>query len=164
MKKFICKQGASNYYLVNDGMGGLLNPPTHPEHTYSIQEFRGGHEVGFYSLSSCLSSEWMPRAVKGAAKGILKHWQAGKIDKAWEATIYNYFRHCYSLDGINRNVSDKNNMITFGKFWGNAEQEQGMNPTHHLAYMFIKEFYPDYEPNIELIHNNSTLGKWSTGT
>jgi len=27
-KQFIVKEGASLYYLNNDGMGGFLNPPT----------------------------------------------------------------------------------------------------------------------------------------
>jgi hypothetical protein len=162
MKKFICKSGSSNYYLVNDGMGGFLNPPSHPEHTYSIQEFRGGHEVGSYSLSAAIEYEWMPGAVRGTAKGVLKRWQAGEIDPAWMHSVYNYFRHSYSKDGINTNVNDRENMVTYGKFWDNAEQEQYTDPSHHLGYMYIKKFYPEHKPNLELIQNDGPLGSWST--
>jgi hypothetical protein len=163
MKRFICKDGASNYYLVNEGMGGFLNPPNHPEHTYSIQEFRGGHEVGSYSLTSAARDEYLPALVRGTAKGALKRWQAGEIDIEWMASVYNYFRHCYSRDGINRNVNDKNATVTYGKFWDNAEQEQYENPAHHLGYLYVKQYYPEHQPNIEFINADPGIGSWSKG-
>jgi len=158
MKELICKQGASNYYLVNDGMGGFLNPPGHPEHAYSIQEFSKGHEVGSYSLSAAMSESWMPSKVQIKAKWILKRWNAGAPDEAWLATVYNYFRHCYSKDGNNRNVND---CVTYGKFWDNAEQEENEDPTHHLGYLFVKQFYPDHKPDMGRIKNNDSRGQWS---
>lgn len=162
-KRFICKHGASLYYLVNEGMGGFLNPPTHPEHSYSIVEYRGGHECGSYSLSAAASEDWLPGSVKGTAKGILKRWQAGTPDSAWVQSVYNYFRHCYSVDGIETNVNHEGKTITFGKFWDNADLEKDMPPTHHLGYMFVKKYYPDHEPDLNLIWNNGPLGSWSTG-
>jgi len=43
IKKFICKKGASNYYLVNEGMGGFLNPPVDIDGTaVSFQQDREG--------------------------------------------------------------------------------------------------------------------------
>ena len=160
-KRFICKDGASNYYLVNSGMGGFLNPPSHPEHTYSIQEFRGGHECGSYSLSAAASEMYLPAQVRGTAKGVLKRWKAGTPDSAWVHSVYNYFRHCYSKDGVSTNVNN-GSTITFGKFWGNAEQEADMPPTHHLGYLYVKSFYPDHEPDLNLIANDGPLGSWST--
>jgi aryl-phospho-beta-D-glucosidase BglC (GH1 family) len=154
MRRFICKKGASNYYLVNDGMGGFLNPPNHPEHTYSIQEFRGGHECGSYSLGSAAESDWMPGAVRGTAKGVLKRWKIGEPDESWLASVYNYFRHCYRReDGTE---------VTYGNFWGNAEQEQSENPLNHRAYQFVKQFYPDHQPDLERIAGNDPRGQWST--
>jgi hypothetical protein len=157
-KKFICKSGASNYYLANDGMGGFLNPPGHPVHTYSILEFRGGHYTGSIDLSYAAICEYLPLRVRLRAKNILKHWQAGIIDENWVASVYNYFRHCYSKDGISRDV---NNCITYGRFWDNADQEQNENPRHHLGYMYVKQFYPDHEPDLERIKNNDSRGSWS---
>src|SRR5688500_14346991 len=99
-KQLIIKEGASNYYLVsNEGMGGFLNPPSHPEHTYSIREYRGGRETGSYSLSSALECEYLPYEVRNVARRILNDWQAGTPDESWLASVYNYFRHCYSKDG-----------------------------------------------------------------
>lgn len=162
MKKFICKQGASNYYLVNDGMGGFLNPPNHPEHDYSIIECRGGHEVGSMSLSYASTCEYLPGAVRGTAKGILKRWNSQEPDPAWLDSVYNYFRHGYSIDGIRNNVNDKDNIIFYGKFWNNAEQEQNADPTHSLAYLYVKEFYPNHAPDLDRLAHNCNGGSWST--
>lgn len=160
MRKFICKEGASNYYLVSSGMGGFLNPPGHPEHAYSIVECRGGHEVGSYSLSSAAKESYLPARVKGTARGVLKRWNPGVPDESWLASVYNYFRHCYSRDGIGRNINN-NETVTYGKFWGNAELEQYENPAHHLGYLHVKSFYPDHTPDLKRIQENDPAGRWS---
>lgn len=156
MKKFICKQGASNYYLVSEGMGGFLNPPNHPEHDYSIIECWGGQEVGSMPLSYASTCDYLPGAVRGTAKGILKRWNPQEPDPAWLDSVYNYFRHCYSIDGINRDTS---HCITYGKFWGNAEQEQNDDPTHSLAYLHVKEFYPNHTPDLDRLAHNCKDGQ-----
>lgn len=147
MKQFIVKQGASNYYLVDNGMGGAFNPPQDAEHNYSIAEFRGGHEVGGYSLSGAIDSQWMPQQVKFVAARTLKQ-HKGIITEDWIQSVYKYFAHCYSKDGQDRNVS---NSVTFGKFWNNAEQEKDYPAEYHLAYLFVKKFDPTHTPRLDLM-------------
>lgn len=152
MKRFLARIQGTNYYLVDSGMGGFLNPPGHPEHDYSIHGFRGGHEVESTCLTRCLD-DYYRGAVRGSAKGLLKRWEKNRPaipPREWMIEVYKYFKHCYSKDGINRDVDS---CVTYGKFWDNAEQEQHENPYHHLGYMFVKSFYPVHEPDLELIKN-----------
>jgi hypothetical protein len=72
IKRFIKKQGASNYYMVDHGMGSFLQPPDHADHNWSIQEDRGGHEVGSMSISYAAQCDYAPAAVRAAARAKLK--------------------------------------------------------------------------------------------
>ena len=65
--------------------------------------------------------------------------------------MYNYFRNCWSPDGVNRNV-DKCKVYT---------PTYDSDLTLSLAYLFIRRFFPDYEPNEYLIFNNGDKGLWS---
>lgn len=147
MKTFICKVGASNYYLVNDGAGGFLNPPGQAEHNYSVQEYRGGHAVGFMSLSYAAESDYLPSKVKLVARRKLESAQGNPTDEAWIQSVYNYFRNCYSPDGINHNAGD----CLIGKDYP-AE--------NHLAYLFIKQYDPEHTPRLDLIEKSGPLGDW----
>ena len=122
MKSFICKEGASNYYLVDEGMGGFLCPPEHAAHKFSIREDRGGHEVGGYSLEC--NESWLPAAVKHTMAQTLKA-HPGKVTEEWICDVYRHFRHCYSRDGVN-------------------------DPTHHLGFLFVKKYDPSHTPRIDL--------------
>lgn len=150
MKRFLKQLDGINYYLVDEGMGGYLNPPGHPEHTYSIQGFRGGHEVRGISLREALDDEYAG-SIRGAAKNLLNKWSKGRPaapPEEWVKQVYIYFQHCYSKNGTNRSETD---CITYGKFWGNAEQEKDANPYFHLGFLFVNEFFPAHGPRLDLI-------------
>ena len=147
MKKFICKHNSTNYYTESDGAGGFLNPPGDAEHNYSITGYRGGHLVESVSLRYALENEYYPRQVKHMARYTLKCNQ-GTLTDEWVKDVYKYFAHCYSKDGINRNVND---CLTFGKFWNNAEKESEQPAEYHLAYLFIKSFFPEYPVRRDLM-------------
>ena len=152
-KTFICKEGASNYYLVSDGQGGFLNPPGDSEHSFSIQEFRGSHNVGSCSLRYAIECDWYPLQVKHAARQCINKHKGNTQDETWIASVYNYFRKCYSPDGINRNVSDCIITTEFSKY----------PPEWHLAYLFIKQFDSEHAPRLDLIANDPGYGSWSKG-
>jgi hypothetical protein len=149
MRKHICRVGGSNYYLVDKGACGFLNPPGHAEHNYSIVENRGGHDVGFMSLGYAVKEGYLPAPVKREAQRKLDAMPGDAKDEAWIASVYNYFRHCYSPDGIDRDV---NKMI--------ISQMHTLLPEHHLGYLFIKQFDLDHTPRLDLIEETSPLGKW----
>lgn len=150
--QFICQDGASLYYLeTKNGQGGFLNPPQHAEHIYSIIEKRGGHETDSMSLSYAAGCEYLPARVRARARALLAQ-HPGKMSEEWVHSVYNYFRNCYSRDGINRNVSD---CI--------VSKANTYPADYHLAYLFIREFFPDYPPRHDLIQHNGKLGSWSNG-
>ncbi|MEK5036158.1 hypothetical protein MKY96_32435, partial [Paenibacillus sp. FSL R7-0302] len=138
----------TKFVIVNSGAAGFLNPPGHAEHNYSVRELsRNNKEISSESLSSALINDSIPEDIKNRAKMLLERFP-GDFTEEWEHSVYNYFRCAYSPDGVNRNVNDC--------FF----QKDG-NPEHHLGYLFIKSFYPDYEPNLYLIEFNGDKGSWS---
>ena len=147
---FITRQGASNFYLRQSGMGGFLNPPGNAEHLYSISEERGGHEVGSYSLGAAAQSDWLPATVRMRAQRKLEQ-RPGESSEQWIQSVYNYFRGCYSPDGIDRNASKC--IIPKG--------DHAMPNEWHLAVLHIRQWFPDHEVRVDLIANNGPLGAWS---
>lgn len=137
------------YSIINDGMGAMLNPPNDPEHSYSVVAKAGHREVASWSLRAALESNEVPEDIKTEVNALLDANKGGYTDE-WEHSVYNYFRHCYSHDGINRSASDCKIDPT------NSEPAD-----HHLAFMLIKSFFPDAKPNMDLIHNNGDKGAWS---
>ncbi|OGH07442.1 MAG: hypothetical protein A2W22_03165 [Candidatus Levybacteria bacterium RBG_16_35_11] len=140
-KKFLVKQGASNYYLVNSGMGGFLCPLGHPEHNWCIEEYRGGRCMEMYSLSSAKGAEYLPPRVRWNSAFLLARWKARHSqdipDSAWLDQVYTHFNHRYSPDGVNRNAGD---CI--------LDYKNEQPPEYHLAYLFVKQFYPDHVPDM----------------
>ena len=142
----ICK----NFYLIKDGMGGFLNPPGDSEHDYSIREGKSDiSAVGFYSLSTAASETWIPDEVRKIAQSKLDS-SKRECSEKWVQSVYNYFRNCYSPDGINRNCSDC--------IVDNTNEQP---PKYHLAFLHIKRFFSEHEPRLDLIENNGPLGSWS---
>lgn len=146
---FICREGASCYYVKSGGGGGFLNPPNDAEHLYHIEEERGGQNVGFLSLRTCLDYDWIPRQVKIRCKGLLNR-DIQYQDETWIQSVYNYFRHCYSFDGIDRSASD---CI--------IDNTDSLPVEKHLAVLFIQQWDKNHAPRLDLIANNGPLGAWS---
>lgn len=151
---FICKEGSSNYYVnYNDGMGGFLNPPHDAEHSFSIREERGGHDIGHYSLRSAIEQKAFPSQVKARAKYIIKScWKSVSPDPLWVAGVYNYFHNCYAPENYDRNVS---NCI--------IDNTNSLPAERHLAVLYIKEWFSDYPIRYEFIKDKAPFGGWSGG-
>lgn len=73
----------------------------------------------------------------------------------WITDAYQYFRNCYSPDGTTRRAD----RAVFSKK-SDVQSEQVAD--HHVAVLLIRSFYPDYEPNLDLIVNpgNSNVPTW----
>lgn len=138
------------YEIVRDGIGGFLNPPNDAEHTFSlVAKDKLGREVASYSLRAALEANEVPEDMKNHIRALLDECKP-VFTEEWEHSVYNYYRNCYSPDGINRNASD---CI--------IDPTNRRPREHHLAYLFIKQFFPDYQPNDYLILNNGDKGSWS---
>lgn len=134
----------TRYVIVNKGMGGFLNPPGHAEHNFSVREYDvHGQEEGSSSLSYAAqhAAEWgHPGIARAAQRKLAAH--PGTFTSEWEREVYAYFANCYSPDGQERNASK-------------CEIIRGVtckpSPTWHLAYLHIRQFFPEYTPNHALI-------------
>jgi hypothetical protein len=72
----------SEYRITNrSGMGGVFNPPRHPEHTHHVEtdlrkrrENRGG-----LSLLYSLELNYIPNAIKDEIKKLIDKWEKEKL-------------------------------------------------------------------------------------
>lgn len=145
---FICKDGASCFYLQQEGMGCFLNPPGDAEHKYSIIEERGGHAVGFYSLRSAIKETWIPNRVNLLANRLIKKCHPVP-DPLWIAEVYNYFENCYAPDDLDQSIS---NCI--------VDPMNTLPAERHLAVLHIREWFPDYPIRYEFL-DGAPFGSWS---
>jgi len=133
------------YQLIQSGMGGFLNPPLHPEHSWSLASGDGGG----MSLSSAIGCEWLSESSKKQARVLLDKWE--HIDKLpisdarvqdWIYHILGYFCDCYAKPD-NEGAKDR---------WDidQLDMDSQVNPMTkidlHAGVHFIRKYYPDYCP------------------
>ena len=150
--------------IVNEGMGGFLNPPGHPEHYYSV-EFnlrRRKENRNACSLTyAAYEASFLDDSIRKKAKKILDDWKTTRPSLStpeiqdWIHQVLGYFKNCYSPDGVTRDAS-KCVIISGNPF------EIGVN--RHLGVMFIRQFYPEYKPTKRIlkkligeVSNNETV-------
>lgn len=128
--------------LCNSGCGGFLNPPNHPESTYSFQDSRT-----LLSLSGALKDGNLDPYNKRQARELLETWEKEKypLDHSevteWIHQVLGYFKGCYqnpetkswNVDDIV--IDDKRNRMS--------------NADTHCGVHFIRKYYPEYKPSIE---------------
>lgn len=146
-RTLVAKIGREAYYVEDSGMGGFLNPPGDAEHDFHLVVRAGGREVGGGSLRYMLQQDQLPAVVRDAIERLLAE-HPGERTEEWVASVYRHFAHCYSPDGINRNVGD---CVIYSHRNGNYDSEQHANPERHLAVLFIRTFDPTHAPRLDLI-------------
>jgi hypothetical protein len=126
--------------IVNRGMGGFLNPPGHPERSFSVEtDLQGRPENrGGLSLSSAIECEWLSLETRSAAARVLKEWSRPWIGaedvQAWILQVLGYFKNCYQSPSGSWNASD----LFIGDGDGHEDQHAGV----HL----IRKYYPEFVP------------------
>lgn len=134
--------------IVRDGMGGFLNPPTHPEHILHVQTDlrRRPENRSSMSLSAAAECAWLDPATRRSARAKLDAWDANKptLDapesQEWIRQVLGYFRNCY------RGVGDE------PECWhaGNLRITEEPRPAdEHAGVRLIRKYYPDYQPTPE---------------
>jgi hypothetical protein len=70
--------------------------------------------------------------------------------KDWVLQVLGYFRNSWSLDGVRRNVNDKDNIVFTKSQQGSDSWKsvppKGLNISHHLGVMYVRSHYPQYMP------------------
>lgn len=131
--------------VVREGMGGFLCPPTHPEHTQSVQtDLRRRRENrSSMSLSHALTCDWLEDRVKHRVQQILEQWNSTKpaLDtpavQEWILTVLGYFKGCYKGDNGSWNVADL-------RMVPNANPMENIDD--HAGVRLIRKYYPDFTP------------------
>ena len=136
--------------IVNEGMGGFLCPPNHPEHDFHVEtDLRKRPENrGCMSLSAAIEADWLDSATRQAARVALVSWERQPIGSpkvvAWIRQVLGYFKGCY-----------KNTEVEESRGW-NADClriNQKANPMkwieYHAGVHLIRKYYPEYVPTAE---------------
>lgn len=132
--------------LVKTGMGGFLNPPMHPEHSFSIQSTYG--DTFCMPLSSAAESDWLDPKARGIAKRLLAEWRKPALDSEavqdWIAIVLGYFKGCYvgqnSKGEPSWNASDLRIDSTV---------DPVLNADLHAGVHLIRKYYPEFVPTVE---------------
>lgn len=136
--------------IVKSGMGGFLNPPTHPEHDYSVD---CGHD-GCMSLSAAIDAEWLDANVRLEASRKLEDWKAHALPldtpsvREWVLQVLGYMKNCY------RNPAEEGAAQWYGS---NVVIDRLRNALDYIAdhagVHFIRQYYPHYQPTAEDFKN-----------
>ena len=134
--------------IASDGMGGFLNPPGHPEHTFSVETDlrRRKEDRGRMSLSCAADCKWLNRETRHSARRLLNQWKKEKpavSDPAiqdWICRVLGYFRNCYvaPFKGTNADqliIDSKRNPLA--------------NCHAHAGVCYVRRFYPEFHPGAE---------------
>jgi len=120
-------------HIRNDGMGGFLNPPTHPEHYYSVETTSSS-----MCLTSAATDECLRPKVRAAAIKMLADWRKPNLCdvQEWVYQVLGYFRNCYK--GTGDHPWNAGNLTITPIHPDGVEAHAGV----HL----IRKYYPDFQP------------------
>jgi hypothetical protein len=136
--------------VVASGMGGFLNPPTHPEHAFSVETDldRRPCNRGGMSLSSAADCDWLDDNTRADAKRRLGAWQAPPIEsleiREWIASVLGYFRNCYRGAGDAPECWHAANLRI-----PKQEFDPVLNADQHAGVNLIRKYYPAYAPTAD---------------
>lgn len=125
--------------IISEGMGGFLNPPSHPEHFFSVKD------RGYFSLSYYLNTIHCDcLIVKREIEGLLKEWEQNKPSissietQIWIKKVLGYYRNCYVRPYCGNDCD---------KLFISKTLNPLANAHIHRGVCFIREFYPEFVPN-----------------
>lgn len=140
--------------IVNEGMGGFLDPPGYPTHNWSVKSVYG--DTFSMSLESASESEWLNEEVRNEAKRLLRTWKPARNSSRtidWMHQVMGYFR------GMYRDPSAK-----IGEEWHVSHLlnlpsiDPVKNQNRHAGVHLIRQFYPDFK----LTHKMLEGAYWGT--
>ncbi|HEY5657143.1 MAG TPA: hypothetical protein VIY27_05095 [Myxococcota bacterium] len=134
------------------GMGGFLNPPTHPEHHLHVEtdlrrrpENRGG-----MSLSAAAECDYIDPRARAEAQRRLAKWEPLPIDDPaivdWVHQVLGYFRGMYQ--GLRGPVPPGTEWHVENLF-SDPERDPVQSADSHAGVHYIRKFYPEYMPTAE---------------
>lgn len=133
--------------IINEGAGGFLNPPTHPEHTRGVTSVYG--HTFYMSLSAAAESDWLDDdECRSRCRTILKNWKPLPIDHSdvqdWISQVLGYFKDCYVGQDKQGNLSWNASDL---RIWRDADPI--LNADIHAGIHLIRQYYPEFNPTKE---------------
>lgn len=135
--------------IVDGGSGSFLCPPGHPMLFQHIEAGRVDDPNMIAGLDYALDPKNtdVSAALRQRVRGIYAEATLVRSD-LWERNVYGYFRNCYAPVGGSRNVSEA--II--------PRPGEPVPPIErHLAFLLVREYFPDAEPRPELLDQRNTL-------
>jgi len=136
------------------GIGGFLNPPTHPEHTMHVEVSmsRRPENRDRMALSAAVECNWLDDAIRASAKRVLDAWQKPDINSSeiqkWIRQVLGYFANCYKGDGNEPECWNAGNLkimpINKANAWGAYPVLPPVD--EHAGVRLIRQYYPEYVP------------------
>lgn len=124
--------------VVNNGMGGFLNPPTHPEHDWSVESVK--YDDFSMSLSCAVDCEYLDPETKAKARRLLKSWKRLPLKdekiQDWVYNIMGYFKTCYQ---------GKDGSWNAGELQIDSKRDPIKSQNTHAGVHFIRKFYPRFK-------------------
>lgn len=129
------------------GAGGFLNPPGHPEHSWSVVAYRRREMTCLMSLSAAVAADYVSESVRAEAVRLLADWRTaseGKApDPAWVRSVLAYFRGCY------RNLKAGEKQWHASHLILDSKRDPMAQPEEHAGVNLIRGFYPGFMPQRE---------------
>lgn len=137
-------------HIVNEGMGGFLNPPAHPEHILSVKGSRDeGGSLSYIAYDPGAASYWDEETVQ-RARNILETWTPLPLDhpdvEDWVRQVMGYFRGCYGGDrSLGEQRWNVQNLLI------DSELDPMENEDEHAGVHYIRKWYPEFRLSREIL-------------
>lgn len=145
------EEGRQTGDIKASGMGGFLNPPTHPEHNFCVGI---GHD-GSMSLSSAVDDDNLDDETRAKARQLLDDWQPLPLDDpktvAWIRQVLGYFKGCWRNPSV-----PEPECWHAGKLLCNLPITEQSDIGDHAGVHLIRQWYPEFVPT----EDNFLQAKW----
>ena len=138
------------------GMGGFLNPPSHPEHSRSVVygPYIPGWGRNAMALSSALTSDEVTEATRDEVRRLLSDWEANtpaldtRESVLWLTGVMAYFKNCYRsvMGEAEPECWYAGNLHIHGHGFGLSPCTIDHPIEDWASVNFIRKFYPDFTP------------------
>lgn len=127
-----------------EGMGGYLDPPNYPTHTYSVHSGPKANPHSIMSLPSAAQADYLDPVIRAQAQALIDAWHANRptLDseqvQVWIANRQRHWASCwYSA------TPDAYGCHAGSPYWKGAPRAED---AQDYATYHIQKFYPEYQP------------------
>jgi hypothetical protein len=137
----------SEYYLMNEGIGGFLDPPDYPTHFFSVWGGPKRNPRSMESLESAVRSTYVDAEVREKAQALLDAWHENRpaLDsepvRAWIRDCMRHWRGCWYVETpgeYSSHCASAYGKRADGTHYGKMPFDATPYALHH-----VQKFYPE---------------------